>query len=128
MFETTRENDILFIRLTSDTITDSDTHAIVASVEQLLLKGAADIAFAVTVGALSNQLRISALLLLVKDIAFRHRARLFLVENNADGNGIYKTLCATLHIPRYDNEHELLATVRLKEPAVPADTPVFKET
>ena len=104
---TERKDGFLFIRFTSDSVTDSDITAIKAAVAKALSEGIKEIVFRVDIGSLSNQLVISRLLLQCSEIVWQKKGRLVLVEESHNEKSVFRTICDTLHISHFDSEEKV---------------------
>ena len=109
--ETREHNNFQIIRLVSDMVMESDGNAIKHTIEQALRVGQKNFVFSVSIGSLTNRVAISRLLLWCKDIIWRNDGRLLFLEKNAGEESVFGDICASLHIPMYqDSETSVVTT------------------
>jgi hypothetical protein len=114
MITAEQKNDFLFIRFTSDLVTECDVGSIKSALQEALSTGTRNIAFAVSVGSLSNQRFISRLLRQCREIVHRENGNLFLVEPGDGAESMYHAICDTLGIPHFNSEEKIDAEVLLQ--------------
>ena len=106
-----RRNNFLILRLSSDTVTESDENAVKDTVEQALRVGVKNIVFSVLIGSLPDRVAISRLLRWCKETISRDKGQLLFLEKNGGDKSVFGDICEALHIPMCKNNETSLITM-----------------
>ncbi|MBN2035214.1 MAG: hypothetical protein JW768_00595 [Chitinispirillaceae bacterium] len=101
MYESCRRGSSQLISLVSDMISENEIDVVVADVHTALMTGVRKILVRITVGALSNQRRISVMLMHCMRELHNKEVQFLLIEKNSDPTPAYGGLCRLMHIPYY---------------------------